>query len=276
MRLAMKADLGARDEPKAVLQDMEVHSQWMRHFRGSENQPFYDLAFDFIARKFGSPSAQPVLDAGCGSGTKTMHLAKRGYAVLGLDISDSILEQARAAASAAGAGSQTEFRRADLTALELQSGSISRGICWGVLMHVPAVDKAVAELARVLAPGGTLVISEGNKNSLQAASLRLLKRLLGRERAEVQSTPAGIEFWEQTSTGRFMTRQADIPWLIREFEKHGLKLRRRRAGQFTEMFILLPWKPLRSLVHAANNLWFRMGGAGGPAFGNLLVFERPV
>jgi len=74
----------------------------------------------------------------------------------------------------------------------------------------------------------------------------------------------------------FGTRQADIPWLIREFEKHGLKLRRRRAGQFTEMFILLPWKPLRSLVHAANNLWFRMGGAGGPAFGNLLVFERPA
>jgi hypothetical protein len=55
-----------------------------------------------------------------------------------------------------------------------------------------------------------------------------------------------------------------------------LKLRRRRAGQFTEIFILLPWKPLRRVVHAANNLWFRMGGAGGPAFGNLLVFERPA
>lgn len=271
----MKADVGARDEPKAVLQDMEVHSQWMRHFRGSENQPFYDLAFDFIARTFGSPSAQPVLDAGCGSGTKTMHLAKRGYAVLGLDISDSILEQARAAASAAGAQAQTEFRRADLTALELQSGSISRGICWGVLMHVPAVDKAVAELARVLAPGGTLIISEGNKNSLQAASLRMLKRLLGRERAEVQATPAGIEFWEQTSTGRFMTRQADIGWLVREFERHGLKLEERRAGQFTEIFTVVPWRPVRLLIHAFNNAWFRAVRWSGLSFGVLLVFRRP-
>lgn len=269
----MAAEANNREEPKKVLQDMEVHSQWIRHFRGSENHAFYNLAFDFIARQFGTPSTHRVLDAGCGSGTKSMHLLGRGFEVLGLDISDSILEQARAEVGDAAA--RAEFRRSDLTAIDLPDASMSRAICWGVLMHIPTVDRAVAELARVLAPGGTLVISEGNQRSLQAASLRLLKRVLGRERAEVQATPAGIEFWEHTSTGRFMTRQASIPWLIREFEKHGLVLECRRAGQFTEIFTLVPWKPLRLLIHFFNNLWFRAVRWSGPSFGVLLVFRRP-
>ncbi len=271
----MSVDLQTREEPKQVLQQMEVHSKWVDHFRGKENEPFYDLAFDFIARQFGPANGDPVIDAGCGSGTKSLHLARRGYRVIGLDISESILEEARKAAEQAGLGAQIELRRADLTNIDLPTHSARRAICWGVLMHVPAIDKAVAELARIMAPGVTLVISEGNRRSLQAAGLRTLKRLLGRERGEHIDTPAGLEHWEETSTGRFMTRQADIPWLIREFERHGLKLERRQAGQFTEIFMLLPWQLARRLVHGFNNTWFRVLPWGGPASGNLLVFRRP-
>lgn len=271
----MTVDARTREEPKTVLQEMEVHSQWIAQFRGSENTPFYNLAFDFIAERFGKPTAQPVVDAGAGTGTKSLQLARRGYRVLGLDISDSIVAQARAAAAEAGLGAKVEFRQADLTDIPLSSGSVKGAVCWGVLMHVPPVEKAIGELARIIAPGGVLAISEGNMRSLQAVGLRALKSLLRRERAEVLHTPSGIEFWEQTSSGRFMTRQADIPWLIREFERHGLQLQTRRAGQFTELYTLVPWKPLRLLVHAFNNLWFRCRWAG-PAFGNLLVFRRPT
>ena len=94
-----------------------------------------------------------------------------------------------------------------------------------------------------------------------------------RERAEVISTPAGIEFWETTSTGHFMTRQADIPWLICEFERHGLKLLERRAGQFTELYTVAPWKWLRKLIHAFNHVWFHCRWAG-PSYGQLLVFRK--
>lgn len=272
----MAIDTNTREEPKKVLQDMEVHDQWIGHFRSAENEPFYDLAFDYIARKFGDPSHAPVLDAGCGSATKTLNLAKRGYRVLGLDLSESILENARTAVAKAGLESRVEFRLADLTHIGLPVASMSRGICWGVLMHIPEVDKAVAELARIIAPGGILIISEGNQSSLQAIGLRALKTLLGKERAEVIRTPAGIEFWEETSTGRFMTRQANIPWLIREFENHGCKLDNRRAGQFTEIFTVVPWRPLRLLIHALNNAWFRIVPWAKPSFGNILVFRRPA
>ncbi|MDY6945276.1 MAG: class I SAM-dependent methyltransferase [Pseudomonadota bacterium] len=271
----MTVDVHTREEPREVLQQMEVHSKWVDHFRGKENEPFYNLAFDFIADKLGASSPGPVIDAGCGSGTKSMHLARRGYRVIGIDISESILHEARKTAAQAGVGSRVELRCADLTAIDMPAQSASRIICWGVLMHVPAIEKAVSELARILAPGGTLIISEGNMRSVQAVGLRTLKRLLGKERAELIPTPAGIEFWEETSSGRFMTRQADIPWLIREFERHGLQLEQRQAGQFTEIFMLLPWKFARQLVHGFNNLWFRVLPWAAPAYGNLLVLRRP-
>lgn len=271
----MTVDSGARQEPRSTLQGMEVHSAWVRQFRNGENDPFYTLAFDYIASQLGAPGDAPVVDAGCGSGTKSFHLARRGYHVQAMDFSATILEQARVAAAELGYADRIEFARGDLTSLSLPSGSVHRAVCWGVLMHVPEVGAAIGELSRILAPGGTLVVSEGNARSLQAIALRWLKRLLGRERAEVVHTPAGIEFWEETSTTRLMTRQADIPWLVAEFKLHGVELVERRAGQFTEIYMLLPWRPLRAIVHACNNFWFRWIRAAGPAYGNILVLRRP-
>lgn len=272
----MPVDAETRLEPKTTLQDMEVHSVWVRQFRSGENAPFYKLAFDHIASVLGPQDDQPVVDAGCGSGTKSFELARRGYRVRAMDFSAVILEQARAAAAKQGYSERISFEQSDLTALSIPSGSVQRAVCWGVLMHVPDIGAAVAELARVIAPGGTLVVSEGNMRSLQAVALRWLKTLLGRERAEIMRTPAGIEFWEETSTARLMTRQADIPWLIAEFRRHGLELVERRAGQFTEIYVLLPWKPLRLMVHAINNHWFRWIKHAGPAYGNLLMLRRPT
>lgn len=271
----MTDDARNRNEPKSTLQQMDIHDSWSRQFRSGENDAFYTLAFDYIAAEFGDPGGAEVLDAGCGSGTKSFELAKRGYRVAAMDFSESVLERARADAAALGFRDRIQFSQGDLTSLTLQSGSVQRCVCWGVLMHVPDVRHAVGELSRVLGSGGVLVVSEGNKRSLQAATLRWLKRALGKERAEVIPTEAGIEFWEETPTGRLMTRQADIPWLVREFQSHGLEPVHRRAGQFTEIYMLLPWKPLRRLVHLVNNLWFRFPRLAGPAYGNLLVFRRP-
>ncbi len=271
----MNLDAEARKEPKTTLQAMDIHADWQRQFRTSENDRFYNLAFDDIAKVFGPPDELAVVDGGCGSATKSLHLARRGYRVLGLDFSAAILEHARRDAQAAGFADRMEFRQADLTALELPTASADRVLCWGVLMHVPDVTKAVSELARIVKPGGIAVISEGNVRSPQAWFLRTLKKLLGRDLGEVIATPAGLEFWEPHPTGRLMTRQADIPWLIREFGKHGLELQQRRAGQLTEIYMILPWRPLRLLVHAINNFWYRFVRFGGPSYGNLLVFRRP-
>ena len=206
----MTVDAKARKEPSSTLQDMEVHSAWMRQFRSGENAPFYALAFDFIAGQFGAPDGRTVFDAGCGSGTKTLELLKRGYRVKAADFSAAVLDTARRDLERAGYSGQYELSQEDLTSLSLQDASVDLAVCWGVLMHVPDVGRAVSELSRVVAPGGRLVVSEGNRHSLQARGLRWIKRALGRERAELIETPAGLESWEETSTTRLMTRQADI------------------------------------------------------------------
>jgi len=270
----MTTDADLRNQPKVTLQEAEVHDMWSRQFRSGENDAFYAMAFDYIASLFGEPGDAVVLDAGCGTGTKSLELARRGFRVRALDFSESVLPKAREAAKALGVEHRIEFGREDLTALSLPSGSFRRAVCWGVLMHVPDIAAAVRELSRVMAEGGVLVVSEGNLRSLQAVSLRTLKRALGRERAETQRTKEGIEFWETTGAGRVMTRQADIPWLVAEFAKHGLQLAERRAGQFTEIYMLLGSRILRRAVHAFNNLWFRFPRLPGPAYGNLLVFRR--
>lgn len=270
----MTVDSSTRSEPKTTLQEMGVHSVWSRQFRGDENRAFYSLAFDHIARVFGDPAESPVLDAGCGSGTKSLALASRGYKVQAIDFSDVILERAKAEAAGQGLAPYITFAQGDLTALTIPSDSIRRAVCWGVLMHVPDISAAVSELARVMAPNGLLIVSEGNFRSLQSVLLRIVKRVLAREKAEIIRTAAGLEFWEKTEAGSLMTRQADIPWLIREFRQNQMELVARRAGQFTEIYVLLGWKPIRRIVHWFNNAWFRFPRWAGPSYGNLLVFRK--
>lgn len=261
-------------EVNKTLQDMEVHESWTSGYRTPENERFYDLAFDCLTGVYGSPGTEAVLDAGCGSSTKSIHLAQRGYSVVAVDVSEKILERARHTVAESGLQGRVTYQWEDLTAMSFSDGAFGRVLCWGVLMHIPDVKKAIAELVRVTRPGGTIVLSEGNMRSLQAAGLRWLKRFLGRERAEVRRTAAGIELWDETSTGRLVTRQTDMRWLIRTIEAHGARLVDRRAGQFTEIFTLIPWRPARLLVHAFNNSWFRWVRFAGPAFGNLLIFQK--
>jgi SAM-dependent methyltransferase len=166
-----------------------------------------------------------VLDAGCGSCTKAIHLARRGYSVLGVDLSDKVLEVGRREAAEAGLGDRISLQCEDLTSMTLADGCFGRVLCWGVLMHIPEADRAIAELARVAQPNGLIVVSEGNMRSVQAVAMRLLKRLPHRERGELRYTAAGVEAWEKTPTGELMTRQA------RRRDRAQLRRPRREAGE---------------------------------------------
>jgi SAM-dependent methyltransferase len=263
-----------RNDVAPTLRDLSVHESWSSGYRTPENEAFYDLAFGYVAQTFGPPGKEAVLDAGCGSCTKAIHLARRGYPVLGVDLSENVLDVGRREVEAAGLADRISLRCEDLTSMKLPDASFGRILCWGVLMHVPDEEKAIAELARVARPDGLLVVSEGNMRSLQAVGLRAVKRLLGRQHAELRSTAAGLEFWEETPTGTLLTRQARIDWIVSRFAAHGMKLLRRRAGQFSELFTMLPWRSARRAVHSWNSLWFRWPALAGPSFGNLLVFRK--
>jgi len=259
-----------------TLRSMEVHRSWESAYRTSENNIFYGICFDYISSVYGSLDDEAVLDAGCGSGAKTQLLAERGYRVVAVDISRKVLDEARQNIERNGYRGRATFQLENITDMSFSDSSFSRVLSWGVLMHVPNVEKAISELARVTRRGGTIVISEANVSSLQAKTFRSLKTLLQRKRTEMHRTAAGIEFWEETPSGQLVTRQTDMGWIIRAFETCGVGLIRRRAGQFSEIYTLLPWRMMRRIVHTFNNYWFRHITYPGLAFGNLLVFRKYI
>ena len=266
-------------EPKPIdaectLKQTGIHEEWISNYRTPDNEHFYSMAFDFIAESFGYPEGATVVDAGCGSCAKSKNLADLGFHVLGTDLSESALDMARESLKGTEYENRIELQQENLTAITMPDRSVRYLVCWGVLMHIPEVGKAIEELSRIMMPGGYIAISEGNMHSLQSRVLRFLKRILGRERADVHLVPSGIENWEDTDDGRLMTRQANMKWLVAEFEKHGMRLQKRVAGQFSEMYWVVKLPVLKKLIHMFNHFWFKVIRSPGLAFGNILIFKK--
>ena len=261
---------------KQILQQPDIHHKWTSSYRTGENDLFYELSFDYIANLINPPRPSQILDAGCGSCTKSILLAKRGFFVVATDLSESVLRMARKNVHDNGLQDKVKLERQDLLSLSFGNETFKYILCWGVLMHIPNLDKAISELSRVLKPGGTIVLSEANMFSVQGIALTFVKTLLRKGTAEVKRTPAGIEYWKKTSSGILMTRRANIPWLIREFEKRGCTVKKRIAGQFTELYTAISSRPLKKLIHIFNNLWFRHIRIPHLAFGNIIILQKQV
>jgi 2-polyprenyl-3-methyl-5-hydroxy-6-metoxy-1,4-benzoquinol methylase len=265
---------GPTEIARGALADARIHLDWVSKYRTPETERFYEMAFDEVARQLNAGPQSTVLDAGCGSCAKSILLAARGFQVVGTDFSSNALKLAQETIKVTRFEDRITLKQADLLRLPFDSGQFPNILCWGVLMHVPDVERALAELVRVLAPGGRLVLSEGNMYALQAVSLRALKRIFGKGRSRVVRTPAGLVTHELTAQGELVTRQTDMTWLRVEGERLGLRVIARMSGQFTEIYTLLPWAPVRRMVHAFNHVWFRYLRLPGPAFANIVVFEK--
>ena len=83
-----------------------------------------------------------VLDVGCGQGTQAIALARAGHMVVGLDVSDELLGQARQAAAEHGnvVAERLSFERGDLLALgDDHLGVYDLICCHGVAMYLPSL-----------------------------------------------------------------------------------------------------------------------------------------
>jgi SAM-dependent methyltransferase len=265
----------SREAANDALAGASIHEQWVATYRTAEAQAFYELAFDEVVRRLNAPPDATILDAGCGSCAKSVLLAKRGLKVVATDFAPTALELAAQTVRAHGVENRITLRQGDLLKLPFADGEFRYALCWGVLMHVPEVEAALAELSRILAPGGTLVLSEGNLHSLQSYAISVARTLLRRPvRGRIVRARLGVEVIEETPQGALLTRQTDVPALATFAESLGLRLAARVPGQLTELYAVAPGKPLKRLIHGLNRLWFRHVPLAGPAFANILFFEK--
>jgi ubiquinone/menaquinone biosynthesis C-methylase UbiE len=113
-----------------------------------------------------------VLDVGCGPGSITRGLAElvAPGSVVGIDIQAAQIEQARASAAACGL-THLRFERADLYDLPFADRHFDAALANGVLMHLAQPMHALAQLRRVLRPGGLVGIRDPDFGSTLYAPL---------------------------------------------------------------------------------------------------------
>jgi arsenite methyltransferase len=106
---------------------------------------------------------QTVLDVGSGGGIDTILAAKRvgpeGW-VIGLDPLPEMLERARAHARDAGVAGWTEFVDGDMEAIPLADASVDVAVSNGVINLSARKGRALAEIFRVLRPGGRVCVAD--------------------------------------------------------------------------------------------------------------------
>jgi ubiquinone/menaquinone biosynthesis C-methylase UbiE len=115
------------------------------------------LLYDAVAEIGSLPSGAVVLDVPCGGGVALRGLRRgQGVTYLAADISQAMLDKTVAAARRRGLGEQVVPRLADATALPMADGSVDLVASFAGLHCFASPRPAVAEMARVLRPGGVV------------------------------------------------------------------------------------------------------------------------
>ncbi len=214
------------------------YARWRRSRLGAITER---LERDLVLRLLGPVDGRRVLDVGTGDGTYALELARRGARVIGVDVSQTMLEAAKERAEKAGV--ELELTRADVRGLPFPDGHFDCVVAVTVLCFVDDAARALSEMVRVLAPGGRLVIGELGRWSLWAAKRRVQGLL-------------GNETWEAAS---FRTR-ADLRSLV---EEAGLSVRRVEGA--------IHYPPSACIARIAERFDRRLGRLNAPGAAFLAV-----
>jgi SAM-dependent methyltransferase len=129
-----------------------------------------------------------LIDVGCGTGNAALLAAERGARVTGVDPAERLLDLARALA--AERGLDVAFARAGAEALPLADGAADAVVSVFGVIFAPDAPAAIAEMARVTAPGGRIVLSAWLPDGAIAAVARLRSEAVAAAVGETAHAPS--------------------------------------------------------------------------------------
>jgi cyclopropane fatty-acyl-phospholipid synthase-like methyltransferase len=141
---------------------VNVHlGYWTSEEDTSTVQEATDRLTDLMVERLGVGPGDRVLDLGCGLGVPAIRLARTtGAAVVGVATSPKLITEARANAEAAGLAERVGFELADAADLPFPAASFDAVLAIESIVHMADQPQVFAEVARVLKPGGRIVLTD--------------------------------------------------------------------------------------------------------------------
>ncbi len=218
---AMKAAVA--EEEAFQVKDVMRHKCW-----GENNAWAYDRYRavsrskgwrELLERELASvPKGATILEVGSGTGFITEILIRCGFNVRGFDLSEDMLTRARRNLALAGLSDGAELIRGDAEDIQARDGQFPALVSRWVLWTLPRPHKALAEMVRVLAPGGKLVLIDGRHQD---------KGLFARSRAKVTDflLCRRLPGWQKHSYGTLAAPlpALDAPEIAEVLEHSGLQ-----------------------------------------------------
>lgn len=145
------------------IRDKRLKEDIVEYGHLTSNRKFYSItkkSINFVnGYLFKKYKGKKVLDYCCGDGNTSIFLAKNGIEVVGIDISDVSIQNAKNLAKKEGLENKITFSVMDAEKTSFQDNYFDAILCAGVLHHLD-IDKAFREIARILKPDGSIICVE--------------------------------------------------------------------------------------------------------------------
>lgn len=104
--------------------------------------------------------ALPIADIGCGPGRESLYLARQGFSVLAIDLSEAMLAEAHTRTQGQPGAERITFQQMDMRALKLPAASCAGILASASFLHIPKHENLLVlqEFVRVLLPGAPILL----------------------------------------------------------------------------------------------------------------------
>ncbi|MBO1413383.1 methyltransferase domain-containing protein [Streptomyces sp. FH025] len=161
-----------------------------------------DRLTDIMTERLRIGSGARVLDVGCGVGAPAVRIARlKGAEVTGISVSREQVDRAEALARATALQGRVTFRRADAMRLPFADDSFDAVLAIESMPHMPDREQVLRETARVLRPGGRVVLTDFYRRTAPSPTVHPLRKTMGSTTVPLDDYPAilrasGLEFVE--------------------------------------------------------------------------------